>query len=106
VRPRTPPLPSSRLGKRGAARFPPDGRRREFTIIGEIRRRQRNHPNKLICLERFRWDDGRTEFRLAYYIVGKKGRARDRWVWGQYATMIPAADLRYLIREARARGWL
>jgi hypothetical protein len=106
VKVRTPPLPPSRVGKRGTARFPPDNHRRGFIVTGEIRRRQSNIPSKLICLQQLRWDDGRTEFRLAYYIVGKKGRARGRWVWGQYATMIPAADLRYLVREARQRGWI
>ncbi len=103
---RTPPPPPSRVGKRGAASFPPDNHRRGFTVTGEIRRRQSKTPHKLICLERFRWDSGRTEFRLAYYIIGKKGRARGRWVWGQYATMIPSADLRYIMREARRLGWI
>ena len=106
MRAKPPPLPPPRVGKRGVARFPPDNHKHGFTVTDEIRRRQSNVSHKLICLERLRWDDGRTEFRLAYYIVGKKGRARDRWVWGQYATMIPAVDLRYIVREARRRGWI
>lgn len=48
--------------------------------------------------------EGDTEYRLGYWIVGKKGRARGKWVWGQYCPMIPAADLPRLIDLAIAEG--
>jgi hypothetical protein len=100
------PPPPTRVGKRGSARFPTTGRR-AFTITGEIRRRAPNDPTKLLVLDRLCWDHtGATELRIACYIVGKKGRARGRWVWGQYATMVRAVDLGALMCAAVRRGWI
>jgi hypothetical protein len=79
---------------------------------------QHNYPWKVFMLERLRrvWTpaetdglhgataDGDIDYRLGYWIVGKKGRARGKWVWGQYCPMIPAADLPRLIDLAISEG--
>ena len=49
---------------------------------------------------------GIVEYRLGYYIIGKNGRAADRWVWGQFAPMMPGADLDALLKKARKDGTL
>jgi hypothetical protein len=43
-------------------------------------------------------------YRFGYYIQGKIGRARDRWVWGQFPPLIHAADLAPLLAQARRDG--
>ncbi len=105
TRPQPPPLP---IGK-GKRRFLTDidGRKQPFVILDEIRRIQSTDPNKAIYLQKVRFEgDGRIELRLAYYIIGKKPRMAGRWVFGQYATLMPIDDFRLIIQEAERRGWI
>lgn len=84
-----------------------DGRQVQYIIDDEIVRRQQGSRNaKLIYLQRMRFtEDGRTEYRFTYYMLGRKPTARGRWVFGQYSLFIPPYDLAALLREARRRGW-
>ena len=77
-----------------------------FKIVDEVRRTQRNSRHKKICLQKIVFDNGRVEFRLAYYMTGKKPRMKGRWVFGQYATLMPEADFRSIIRRAKRKGWI
>jgi hypothetical protein len=86
--------------------MPPSGEIIKFTIVDEIRRPQTGVPSKIICLEKVLFDDGREEVRLGYYIIGKLPRMKGKWVWGQFATLLPLRDFRYLIRRARISGWI
>jgi len=64
-----------------------------YRITDQVAQPQSDKPKKLLCLQRIAFDDdGRIELRLAYYIIGKKGKMRGRWVWGQYAAFLPAKD--------------
>jgi hypothetical protein len=75
-----------------------------FQVTDQVARPQSDKPKKLLCLQRIEFDDGgRIELRLAYYIIGKKGKVRGRWVWGQYATFLPAKDFAALVRGARKK---
>jgi len=47
---------------------------------------------------------GDIEYRFGYYIIGKKGRAKDKWVWGQYCPFIPRRDFKKLINKAQKEG--
>jgi hypothetical protein len=75
---------------------------------------QSNLDEKVFIVERLRkesyegklareklWKKGEIEYRIGYYIVGKIGRAKGRWVWGQFCPMIPARDLEKLLSRAR-----
>ncbi len=84
---------------------PPDGKRLRFTITDEIRRVQSDLPSKIIVLERVLFDDDRVEVRLGYYIIGKKPKMLGKWVWGQYATLLPLADFAAIVNEAQRLGW-
>jgi hypothetical protein len=99
-----PALPS-RVGKKGILIMPPDGKQLRFTVIDEIVQVQSDLPSKQICLQRVRFEDGREEVRLGYYIIGKKPRMKDKWVWGQYATFLPMKDFKYLVAQAQRRRW-
>jgi hypothetical protein len=54
----------------------------------------------VVVLQLVRFDDGRKEIRLGYYIIGKKPKMRGRWVWGQYATFMLTRVFQSLIRKA------
>ncbi len=78
-----------------------------FVVEDQIERPQTGYPRKMIVLQKIRFvEDGRIELRIAYYMVGEKPGARGKWVWAQYAPLIPQADFRWIIREAKRRGWL
>ena len=87
-------------------RFPPKGVQRRFTITDEIRKYQSDNRKKLFVLQRIQFDDGRLEIRLGYYIIGKMPRLKGRWVWGQYATLLPIRDFRALVRRAEKLKWI
>lgn len=99
-----PPAPKT-VGKRGTLKVPPNGELLRFTVIDEITRFQSDLESKVICLQRLRFDDGREEVRLGYYVIGKLPRMRGRWVWGQFATLVPLEDFASLVHEARRRRW-
>jgi len=75
-------------------------------VIGEIRRIQSNRPHKVLCFERIEMEeDGRIELRLGYYLIGKKPRSKGKWVWGQFAPLMPPEDFNYLVQKAKKQGW-
>src|SRR5438270_9680813 len=95
-----PPLPS-RIGKRGTGRMPL-GEIFHWKVLDEVRCFQTNLPSKVLCLERILFEEeNRIEVRLGYYIIGKKPRMKGKWVWGQYAAMLPVEDFQSLIQQAQ-----
>jgi len=100
-----PPYPS-RIDKAGRTRDI-DGRILTFKVLDEIVRPQSTKPDKLIYLQKIQFvQDGKIEYRLAYYIIGKKPKMLGKWVFGQYATFMNPDDFEYIIREAKRKGWL
>lgn len=74
---------------------------------------QSNLSDKVLILERLRkerflgrlaykktWKKGAIDYRIGYFIVGKIGRAKGKWVWGQFCPVIPRQDLLKLIQKA------
>lgn len=45
---------------------------------------------------------GDVEYRFGYWMLGQIGRARGRWVWGQFSPMISERDLDGLLAKAKA----
>ena len=84
----------------------PSGEVREFTITDEIQRTQKTNERVYFCLQRIRFDYGAVEYRLGYYIIGKKPSRKDKWVWGQYCPLIPKEDFEAILAEAIDKGWL
>lgn len=78
--------------------------------------KQTNNPEKVIVFERFHksgqegtivhnnYSEGDIVYRIGYFIVGKIGNAKGRWIWGQFAPMIPQEDLGPLLEKARQEG--
>ena len=44
---------------------------------------------------------GEIEYRIGYFIIGKKGNRKRRWTWGQFCPLIPRKDLSKIFRAAR-----
>ena len=44
---------------------------------------------------------GELEYRIGYFIVGQIGRAKNRWIWGQFCPIIPVKDLERLMKKAK-----
>lgn len=75
---------------------------------------QFNLKEKVFVIERLRnngflgkithdknYKNGGIEYRVGYYIVGKIGRAKGKWVWGQFCPLIPQVDFDKLIKKAK-----
>jgi hypothetical protein len=80
------------------------GRRIKFEIERQVTLRQRDYPEKVFVLQELHFENGNRQIRVGYYIIGKKGRARGRWVWGQFCPFFPKQDLNKLIQKAKRAG--
>lgn len=83
-----------------------NGKRKNFTIGKYVTLEQSDYPEKIFVLQEIIFEDGKKELRLGYYIIGKKPRSRDKWVWGQYCPFFPKQDLIKLIEKAKKEGIL
>ncbi|MBN1262829.1 MAG: hypothetical protein JW991_00565 [Candidatus Pacebacteria bacterium] len=98
-------LTCSALGRKGrhfwireAWTFMPQSNLDEKVFVIE-RLRKESYEGKLS--HRGQWKKGEIEYRLGYYIIGKTGRAKGKWVWGQFCPLIPANDLKKLLEKAK-----
>jgi hypothetical protein len=87
-----------------------DGEKVRGTISGCVRLQESGHKNKQFVLERIRFDNfpgyPKTLFRIGYFMLGKKTRMRNKWVWGQYAPLFKKGDLIRFISKAKGEGLL
>lgn len=82
------------------------GTERHLLIEDEIMHQQINAPHKLIAFQKIRLEEeDRIEYRFGYYMIGVKPGAKGRWVWGQFALLIPEKDLKAILKEATKRKW-
>lgn len=99
-----PSLPSH-IGKRGRIKFV-DGGFGYYTIEDEIVQTSSIGPgDKKLVLQRIEYDDGNTELRFGYYVIGKKGRMKGKWTWGQFSPFIPLDNFINMVDEAKRKGW-
>ena len=75
---------------------------------------QHNLSEKVFVIERLRkikyhgrlahrsmFREGDIEYRIGYFIVGRIGNRKGRWTWGQFCPLIPARDLKKLLKKAK-----
>jgi hypothetical protein len=95
------------IGKSVTTRDPVTKRKTKFVVEDEIRRPQTEYPCKMIVLQKLRYQErDLVEFRLGYYIIGKRPRMAGKWTWGQYATFLPQSDFQAVVDEARRKKWI
>jgi len=82
------------------------GKRENFKIGRYVTLRQSNYAGKIFVLQEILFENREKEIRIGYYIIGKKPRAKGRWVWGQYCPFFPKQDLIKLIEKAKKKGIL
>lgn len=100
-----PPLPDNR--GRHTRWHDIKGNRRYILIEDEIRHIASNDPRKVIYLQKLVFpEESRWELRLCYYMIGVKGRTEGKWVFGQYATLLPSKDFGVLFNKAKRKGWI
>jgi hypothetical protein len=96
------------IGGRGRHRFA----REAWTFLV-----QHNLPEKVLLIDWLRklryegrlarraaFREGDVEYRIGYFIVGRNGRLRRRWGWGQFSPLIPRRDFGKLLRKAKREG--
>ena len=79
------------------------GKKLKFKVIDNVTLRQTNYPKKIFILQKLLFENGKKEIRIGYYIIGKKPRMKNKWVWGQFCPLFPKKDLVTLIRKAKVR---
>jgi hypothetical protein len=58
-----------------------------------------SNRKKAYLLQKVCMDDGKgfemghDEYRIAYYMIGNKGRAKGKWAFGQFAPIMTSEDL-------------
>lgn len=97
-------IPMKDIGRQGKHNFI----REAWTFM-----QQSNMEEKVFILERLRkvvptgelaYSNvglGEIEYRIGYFIIGRIGRARGKWIWGQFCPLIPQEDLMVLIEKAK-----
>ena len=99
-----PDLPTT-VGKHGKSVMPPYGKIIGYVVADEVRTFQDSQKTKVVIFQLMRFEDGRKEVRVGYYIIGKLPKMRGRWVWGQFAAFIPIRTFQKLVRKATKKGW-
>ncbi len=99
-----PKIPMKDIGREGKIFFI----REAWTFLA-----QSNLDKKVYVFERLRktnyegalaynyaWKEGDIEYRIGYFIVGRIGRAKGKWIWGQFCPIILSQDFIPLIKKA------
>lgn len=100
----TPALPS-RINKE-TRRKRIDGSPLVYTVEDEDVFVAPSNEEKAFCLQKLRFDDGRVEFRICYYMIAQKPRMKGKWAFGQFAPMMTAEEMTMIFDKVKARGWL
>ncbi len=99
------PPPPNNIGKRRLIKTQ-RGKVRHFIIEDEIIQPQHNSQHKLIAFQKMYYEEERRhEFRFGYYMIGIKGKATGKWVWGQYCLFLPKKDLVNILKMANRKKW-
>jgi hypothetical protein len=99
-----PPLPT-RLGKI-STRKNIQGLPMVYTVVDEDVFIAASNPNKAFAIHNLKFTDGREEFRIGYYMIARRPRAKGKWAWGQYAPMMTKEDMALIFGRVKAKGWM
>ena len=90
-------------GKARGSTLDSAGIRQHFTVQDTVEVNEGD--KKRIVFQYIRFDNGREQFRLGYYVLGRKGDMKDKWVWARSTPLINPEHLSLLLRKAKERGW-
>ena len=100
----TPELPS-RINK-VTRRKTIDGRPLVYTVIDEEVFVAPSNAGKAFCLQKLRFDDGREELRICYYMIAHRPRMKGKWAYGQSAPMMTVEEMKLIIEKEKSKGWI
>jgi hypothetical protein len=98
-------LPELKINRKGQVTTI-EGKKRKFKVGKYVTLPASNYHGKAFLLEEILFENGTEESRFGYYIIGKKGRMRGKWAWGQFCPFIPREDFQKIIGLARDKGIL
>jgi hypothetical protein len=98
-------LPKPRIGRK-TRRKTIDGKPLVYEVVEEDCFVAPSNKRKAFCLHKLRFEGGREEFRIAYYMIAEKPRMRGKWAWGQFAPMMTAGEMRMIFQRAQQKGWI
>ena len=99
----TPALPT-RIGKTSNIKKI-DGTPTSYTVIDEEVFVAPSNKEKAFCLQKLKFDDGRIEYRICYYMIAHKPRMKGKWAFGQFAPMMTSKELKIVFEKAKSKGW-
>ena len=98
-------IPMKDIGRKGKKFF----QREAWTFMPQY-----NLQEKVFVIERLKkisyegklthpkvFKKGAIEYRIGYYMIGKNGNMKGKWVWGQFCPLIPQQDLNKLLLKAK-----
>jgi len=62
--------------------------------------------NKAFAVHKLKFADDREEFRIGYYMIAQRPRAKGKWAWGQFAPMMTKEDMAAIFDHLKAKGWI
>lgn len=80
-----------------------DGKTQKF-IVRKVVEEMEGDEKKLV-LQLLEFSSGHQQYRLGYYVKGKSGDMRSKWIWARSAPMINPEHLESLLSKARMEGW-
>ncbi|MBK9928083.1 MAG: hypothetical protein IPP66_22665 [Anaerolineales bacterium] len=98
-------LPKSRLGCKSYIKKI-NGEPTSYEVIDEEIFLAPSNNRKAFCLHKLKFEDGREEFRIAYYMIAEKPRMHGKWAYGQFAPMMTKDEMHIIFEKAKAKGWI
>ena len=93
-----PPLPT-RLGKTTKLQDI-RGHEKSYEVVAEDVFLAQSNPDKAFAVHKLKWDDGREEFRIGYFMIAHRPRMKGKWAWGQYAPMMTEIEMIEIFQRA------
>lgn len=94
-----PPLPKSSRKTRRLTTI--DGEERSYKIVDEEVFLASSDSSKAFAIHKLEYDDGSEEFRIGYFMIGRKPRMRGKWAWAQYAPMMTEKEMEEVFERAQ-----
>jgi hypothetical protein len=98
-------LPKSRIGRK-SKRTTIDGKPLIYEVIGDEIFLAPSNARKVFVLQKLKFDDGREELRIAYYMIAEKSRMIGKWAFGQFAPMMTKEEMKIIFEKAKNKGWI
>jgi hypothetical protein len=84
-----------------------EGKKVKFRVGKYVTLPASNYRGKTFILEEIFFEDrSEPELRFGYYIIGRKGGRKGKWVWAQFCPLILKEDLQKIIELAKREGIL